>query len=121
MVACAKEKFWQRLIGVLGIEHVRDDPRFAGFAARRKHRALVTATLQAAFATRPTRHWIAALTAAGVPCGPINDVRAALADPQTAARGLITEIAHEVFGTASRIASPVRVGEPAQNTGAHRS
>jgi crotonobetainyl-CoA:carnitine CoA-transferase CaiB-like acyl-CoA transferase len=61
---------------------------------------------------RTRQQWIDALEAAGVPCGPINDVRAALADPQTVARGLVTEIVHPAFGTASWIASPVRVGEP---------
>jgi crotonobetainyl-CoA:carnitine CoA-transferase CaiB-like acyl-CoA transferase len=112
VIVCAKEKFWQRLIDVLGIPHVRDDARFAGFAARRANRALVTKTLQDALLTRPTADWITALTAAGVPCGPINDVRAALADPQTAARDLITEVDHPSFGTARWIASPVRVGDP---------
>jgi len=111
VVVCAKEKFWQRLVDVLGIAHVRDDPRFTGFAARRANRAHVVAALQDAFVARGTADWIAALTAAGVPCGPINDVRAALVDPQTAARGLITRIDHPAFGTASWIASPVRVGE----------
>ncbi|HEX3463005.1 MAG TPA: CoA transferase [Candidatus Elarobacter sp.] len=112
VIVCAKEKFWQRLIDVLGIAHVRDDARFSGFAARRANRALVTKTLQDVLATRPTSDWLPALTAAGVPCGPINDVRAALADPQTAARNLITEVPHPSFGTARWIASPVRVGEP---------
>jgi len=111
VVVCAKEKFWERLVDALGIAHVRDDARFRGFAARRANRAVVTKTLQDAFATRATAQWIGALTAAGVPCGPINDVRAALADPQTAARGLVSEVAHPAFGTARWIASPVRVGD----------
>ncbi len=113
VVVCAKEKFWRRLVDVLGIERIADDPRFAGFAARRTHRAFVTQTLQDALITRTTGEWVGALTAAGVPCGPINDVRAALADPQTAARGLIAETPHPAFGTARWIASPVRVGDPA--------
>ncbi|HZO94094.1 MAG TPA: CoA transferase [Candidatus Baltobacteraceae bacterium] len=112
VVVCAKEKFWDRLVDVLGIEQVRDDPRFRGFAARRANRALVTTTLQEAFATRTTAEWVRALTAAGVPCGPINDVRAALADPQTAARGIVGETPHAAFGAARWIASPVRVGDP---------
>jgi crotonobetainyl-CoA:carnitine CoA-transferase CaiB-like acyl-CoA transferase len=113
VVVCAKEKFWQRLVDVLGIAHVRDDPRFAEFGARRANRALVTSTVQAVLGTQSTRHWIDALTAAGVPCGPINDVRGALVDPQTAARGLVNETEHPTFGTARWIGSPVRVGEPA--------
>ena len=111
VIVCAKEKFWQRLVDVLGIQHVGDDPRFRGFAARRANRALVTSTLQDVLGTRATADWIATLTAAGVPCGPINDVRSALADPQTTARGLVTEVEHPAFGTARWVASPVRVGE----------
>jgi len=116
VIVCAKEKFWQRLVDALGIAHVRDDPRFRGFAARRENRALVASTLQDVLATRTTADWIATLTAAGVPCGPINDVRSALADPQTAARDLVTEVGHPAFGKARWIASPVRVGEsPAEH------
>ena len=59
---------------------------------------------------RPLADWIEALTAAGVPCGPVNGVEAALADPQTAARRLVVETASEAFGSAKWIASPVRVG-----------
>jgi crotonobetainyl-CoA:carnitine CoA-transferase CaiB-like acyl-CoA transferase len=116
VIVCAKEKFWQRLVDVLGIAHVRDDARFRGFAARRTNRALVTSTLQVVLSTRTTADWVAALTAAGVPCGPINDVRSALADPQTAARSLVTKVEHPAFGIARWIASPVRVGEaPAEH------
>jgi crotonobetainyl-CoA:carnitine CoA-transferase CaiB-like acyl-CoA transferase len=111
VIVCAKEKFWQRLIDVLGIPHVREDERFAGFAARRANRALVQSTLQEVLATRTTADWITELTAVGIPCGPVNDVRAALVDPQTAARELITEVDHDAFGQARWIASPVRVGE----------
>lgn len=112
VIVCAKEKFWQRLVDVLGLAHVRDDPRFAGFAARRANREVVVAALQDVLATRSTAAWIAALSAAGVPCGPVNEVGAALADPQTAARGLIARTEHPAFGSASWIASPVRVGAP---------
>ena len=110
VVVCAKEKFWSRLVDVLGLEWTREDARFAGFAARRANRAAVVAVLDEAFASRGTAAWLAALTAAGVPCGPVNDVDGALADPQTAARGLVAETPHEAFGTARWIASAVRVG-----------
>jgi crotonobetainyl-CoA:carnitine CoA-transferase CaiB-like acyl-CoA transferase len=56
---------------------------------------------------------LAALRAAGVPCGPVNDISAALRDPQIAARGTIIETQHEVFGSVRTVASPVRVGPPA--------
>jgi crotonobetainyl-CoA:carnitine CoA-transferase CaiB-like acyl-CoA transferase len=114
VIVCAKEKFWQRLVDALGMAPVRDDPRFAGFAARRANRDLVASTLQDVLVTRTTADWIATLTAAGVPCSPINDVRAALRDAQTAARELVVETEHPTFGRARWIAGPVRVGDSAQ-------
>ena len=37
-------------------------------------------------------HWIEVLEAAGVPCGPVNNVAQALAHPQTAARNMLVEV-----------------------------
>jgi crotonobetainyl-CoA:carnitine CoA-transferase CaiB-like acyl-CoA transferase len=48
--------------------------------------------------------------AASIPCGPINDVEEALADEQTAARGLVVETEHPRFGPIRQLASPVKVG-----------
>jgi crotonobetainyl-CoA:carnitine CoA-transferase CaiB-like acyl-CoA transferase len=112
VVVCAKEKFWRRLVDALGLDAVRDDPRFADFTARRANRELVVRTLADVFVTAPSAAWIARLTEAGIPCGPVQDVPAALADPQTLARGLIARTPHPRFGEAAWIASPVRVGDP---------
>jgi crotonobetainyl-CoA:carnitine CoA-transferase CaiB-like acyl-CoA transferase len=111
VVVCAKEKFWRRLVDVLELDAVRDDPRFVDFAARRANRELVVKTLADVFATRPSAVWVELLTSAGVPTGPVQDVSAALADPQTEARGLIAGTPHPRFGEARWVASPVRVAE----------
>jgi crotonobetainyl-CoA:carnitine CoA-transferase CaiB-like acyl-CoA transferase len=111
VVACPKEKFWQALCGVLGRPDLADDERFAGFAGRDRNREALLAELDAAFATRSTAAWLEALAAAGVPSAPVNDVAAALADPQAVARGAVVEVEHERFGTVRTIASPLRVGD----------
>ncbi len=51
------------------------------------------------------------LAAAGVPCGPVNSVAEALAEPQTAARDMIVTTEHPHFGRYAQVASPVRVGD----------
>ena len=39
------------------------------------------------------KHWIGLLEAAGVPCGPIQNVAKAIADPQILARNMVIELA----------------------------
>lgn len=111
LVACPKEKFWQRLVDVLDDDRLRH-PRFVDFAARRDRREELVALLDECFATRPAAEWVAALEAVGVPTGPVLDIPGALDDPQVAARDLVVETEHPRFGTVRQLRSPVRVGDP---------
>lgn len=109
VVACAKEKFWDRLVDVLGRGDLAHE-RFATFADRLEHRDEVVGWLAEAFRTDTSAAWLARLGAAGVPSGPVNTVAEALADPHTAAREMIAEVPHPVYGTVRVPASPLRVG-----------
>jgi len=110
VVACPKEKFWQRLCVALDQPLLADEPRFADFAARSAHAAELLDRLARAFAARTSAEWLERLGKAGVPCAPVHSVAEALADPQTAARELVLETAHPRFGTVRQLRSPVRVG-----------
>jgi crotonobetainyl-CoA:carnitine CoA-transferase CaiB-like acyl-CoA transferase len=112
-IACAKQKFWERLCQALGREDLLEDPRFADFGGRNVHREELLPTLREAFRERTTEEWIALLSRAGVPHGPVYEVPEALEDPQAKAREDIVEIEHPRLGTVRQIASPLRLsGEP---------
>ncbi len=110
VVACAKEKFWRRLTTVLGDAELAQDARFASFAARREHAEEVLARLGACFAGRSSEEWLQELAAAGVPCGPVNDVAGALADPLVAERGMLVDTQHPTLGPVRQLAGLIRVG-----------
>jgi crotonobetainyl-CoA:carnitine CoA-transferase CaiB-like acyl-CoA transferase len=109
VVACAKDKFFDLLCGALGLEWMPADPRFANMAARLAHREECVAELSAVFVTESSAAWLERLRAAGIPCGPVNDMAGAVSDPQTLARDLIAETEHPVLGTVRQIRSPLRV------------
>ena len=111
VAGCAKEKFWHRLTAVLGLDELADDPRFATFADRAANRDELEPLLDEAFATRTVDEWLAALRAASIPCGPVNDVEQALADEQLAARDLLITTQHPTLGEVRQVASPVRAGD----------
>ncbi|GAA1746301.1 CoA transferase [Aeromicrobium alkaliterrae] len=111
VVGCAKEKFWQRLAKVVGHpEWAEQDSPFASFTSRRENQTELIGMLEDIFRERNVADWLPELYAASIPCGPINDVEAALTDPHTAARGLIVETEHPHYGTLQQLGSPVRVG-----------
>ncbi len=77
-VAVGNDRQFRALCEVLGRPALADDPRFATNPARVGHRDELAAALTAELAHRPAADWVQGLTAAGVPCGPINDVAEAV-------------------------------------------
>jgi len=58
---------------------------------------------------RTTAQWVTVLEAAGVPCGPVNDLQQVFADPQVIARGLRLDLPHPLAGSTPQVASPLRL------------
>jgi crotonobetainyl-CoA:carnitine CoA-transferase CaiB-like acyl-CoA transferase len=114
VVACAKEVFWRRCAQAIGRPELAEDERFRDFASRRTHAAQLTAILGDTFRAAPSADWLSRLGAAAVPCGPVNDVGAALADSHTQARDMVLEVPHPDFGIVRQPASPVKVGDRAR-------
>jgi crotonobetainyl-CoA:carnitine CoA-transferase CaiB-like acyl-CoA transferase len=55
----------------------------------------------------PSREWEARLGAVGVACGTVNDVGAALDEPQTLARGLLVRDEHPAYGAYEHVRGPL--------------
>jgi len=108
IIAAGNDRQFQALCDCLGLPHLKDDPRFSANAARVANRELLTPTLATALRTRGADEWFATLTAAGVPCGPINDV----AQGMHFAESLGLEPIVDVFGSA-QIANPLRLSATA--------
>ena len=64
--------------------------------------------LSARFRAQPASHWLTALEEVGVPCGPVNDMLQALADPQTIAREMVVEVEHTSLGNVKTLGLPVK-------------
>ena len=88
IVAVGNDAQYARYAAACGLA---PDPRFARNADRVRLRATLVPHLAHAMALRTTAAWIATLEPLGVPCGPVNDVAQALAEPQAVARGMVVE------------------------------
>ncbi len=75
IVVAANDGQFRSLCAVLELPGLADDDRFATMGLRNRNRALLRPLLAERLARRPARDWFPLLTSAGVPCGPINDIR----------------------------------------------
>jgi crotonobetainyl-CoA:carnitine CoA-transferase CaiB-like acyl-CoA transferase len=74
VIAAGNDTQFRRLCEVLGAPELADDPRFARNTQRTANRAQLGPLLHKQLAARTSAQWFDALTAVGVPCGPINTV-----------------------------------------------
>jgi crotonobetainyl-CoA:carnitine CoA-transferase CaiB-like acyl-CoA transferase len=111
VVGVAKEKFWTRLTRVIGRpQWSAPGSPYATFTQRRELAGPLLAELTEIFRQRTVDEWLPELYAAAIPCGPVNDVAAALREEHTAARGLVVTTEHPRYGSVRQLSSPVRVG-----------
>ena len=103
-VAVGSERQWPRLCRALGLPALADEPRFATSGDRVANRADLIPTLAARFGERTSAEWLAALDAAEVPAGPINDIATAFASPWAA--GQTVEIDHPRLGRSRQVRPP---------------
>ncbi len=89
VVAAGNDRLFGRLCEVLHKPGLAEDPRYVDNAARTQNHGPLETELAAIFATGPVDQWLADLEAAGVPCGPVNDVSHIVSDPHVLARGLL--------------------------------
>jgi crotonobetainyl-CoA:carnitine CoA-transferase CaiB-like acyl-CoA transferase len=109
IVAVGNDRQFARLCDLLGVAALAQDVRYATNAARVRHRDALIPVLQDALRTRGRSAWLASLEAAGIPCGPVNDLDDVFADPQVLARGMVVGTSHPLAGTVPLVGSPLKL------------
>ena len=74
-----------------------------------RHRGVLVPLLTATMLTRSKADWLAALEAAKVPCGPINNLAEVFADPQVHSRHMVDTWQHPLQPNLSLVASPMKL------------
>jgi len=108
VLAVGNDGQFGKLCVVLGATSLEEDARFATNAARVAHRDALRGALEARLATRSADEWQDELTAAGVPCGPINDIAQGFALAERLGLAPIVEVKDDRRVTLQRqVANPV--------------
>ncbi|MGF6657491.1 crotonobetainyl-CoA:carnitine CoA-transferase CaiB-like acyl-CoA transferase [Paraburkholderia youngii] len=115
IVAVGNDGQFRKFVEVGGRPELADDDRFATNPARVRNRELLVPMLADMVRLQGKLQWIAALEAAGVPCGPINNLDEVFDNEQVVARGLQVALSHPSGGTVKLVRNPINMtGTPPQ-------
>jgi len=109
IIAVGNDGQYARFCEIAGHPELATDPRFAKNADRVRNRAVLVPMLEQIVRARPVAFWTERLEAAGVPCGPINSIAQALADPQIVSRGLRVDLPHPLAGRVPLVGNPIKM------------
>ena len=97
-IAASGQHMYRRLCEALDVKQLVDDPRFKTPQDRSKNRVACNQELEKATVTKTSAEWVDILNKAGVPCGPILDVKQVFEDEQIKHLKLAVEIEHPRLG-----------------------
>ena len=108
MLAVGNDGQFARFAERAGAPALASEERYRTNAERVRHRAELVPALEAILKRRTTQAWIALLSPAAVPCGPINDLAAVFAEPQVRHRQMRIDLPHPVAGSVPQVRNPTR-------------
>jgi crotonobetainyl-CoA:carnitine CoA-transferase CaiB-like acyl-CoA transferase len=109
IIQAAGQRLYQRLCDVLEAPELLTDPRFATAPDRRRHREEMTVELEQRLVERDMADWQERLNVAGVPAGPILNVKQTFEDPQVKTLPLVRPVEHPILGTLNLVGHGVNL------------
>jgi crotonobetainyl-CoA:carnitine CoA-transferase CaiB-like acyl-CoA transferase len=124
-LAPSTEKTWLALCKLLDLEHLISDPKFDTEEKRRRHRVEMNRMVNEKTSMRSKAEWIERFNKAGVPCGPVNDLKEAFSDPQVLHQEMVLESPQptgkvKMTGFPVKLTdSPAKLRKPSPQLGEH--
>jgi CoA:oxalate CoA-transferase len=109
IIAAGNDGLWVKLTEALGHPELAQKPEYKTNPLRNQHQQQLKAEIDAILSTNTRDHWIALLEAAGLPCGPVNNVAQAIAHPQVEARNMLIEVDDPVTGPLELVGNPMKL------------
>ena len=109
IVAVGNDGQYAKFVEAGGRPELASDARFSTNPLRVRNREILVPILAEMVKSKTKQEWIDQLEAAGVPCGPINNLEEVYENPQVAARGLQVDLPHPSGGTARMVRSPMKL------------
>jgi crotonobetainyl-CoA:carnitine CoA-transferase CaiB-like acyl-CoA transferase len=108
-ISLGNDAFWQKFCNLVGLEEIREDPRFASNPQRVKNRPSLLPYINDILSRRTAEEWIRLFDEHRIPCGPILSIDRVLSHPQVLSQEMVQEIDHPKAGRIKVTGIPIKL------------
>jgi len=108
-IAASGQHMFKRFAEALGSRELLEHPEHETPQSRSQNRKALNERISEVTKTNTSKHWIAALNKAGVPCGPINSIDMTFAEPQVQHLGIARSVKHPKLGDIKVVGNPINL------------
>ena len=109
IIAAGNNLLFSRLCAAIGAPSLAYDERFKTNELRNQNHAALTVAMEAGLRERCAQDWLIAIEAAGIPCGPINNVEQVLSDPHVISRNMVVTMHDADAGPLKLAGNPIKL------------
>lgn len=113
ILAVGNDQQFSRFCDIAGAPELAEDPLYAKNADRVRNRKQLVPLIRRLTIEKTAEDWLKLLEAAGVPCGPVNNLEQVFTDPHVRSRDMKITLPHPVSGTVDLIGSPIKMEKTA--------
>jgi succinate--hydroxymethylglutarate CoA-transferase len=111
VIGAGNQNLFEAFMKVIGRTDLAADPKFARLADRVANRDALYAILDQEVGGWTVAALVAGLSAAQVPCSPVNNMQQVFTHPQALHRGMVQKVEHPEYGELSVIGPAVKYGD----------
>ncbi len=109
IIAAGNDVLFERLVESLGRPQLASDQRFLTNTSRTANAEALKHEFELTLREHTTAHWLIELEKAGVPCGPINNIKQVVEDPQVITRNMLVAIDDPEAGECRTAGNPIKM------------
>ena len=109
IIAAGNDKLFDGMCQTLGIAECVQDQRFKDNNTRNKHINDLKIIIEEKLKHKTTEDWVKLFTDKSIPCGPINNIKEAVENPQIQFRNMIVSAEHDKIGTFKMAGNPIKM------------
>ncbi|MBN84153.1 MAG: formyl-CoA transferase [Gammaproteobacteria bacterium] len=120
-IAAPTERMWASFLDAVEDDDLRHREEYASARDRIHHKQQLKVDMESAIASFSTHELVEKLNDAGVPCGPINDIKEGFDNPQTEFLRMQVPAPHSDLGDVQLIRSPINLSRHAHPEAFHHA